>query len=202
VLVHHIEPVETAPEKRLAVENLQSLCRDCHEELHGRRRRVSGGSMSVTIVCGPPGSGKTTWVDERAKPGDFRWDLDAMVALLFGVSAGERQSSMDRARVALAARDALLPLVRQTKADRAWVIVTGTNYGELLSLRALLDADVAVLAIPAEECLRRLGADRGRIGVGMGEWRDAVARWWERYESTERFASLPADRVTVYGPTA
>ena len=37
VLVHHIVPVEQSPALRLAVENLQALCRDCHEELHGRR---------------------------------------------------------------------------------------------------------------------------------------------------------------------
>jgi 5-methylcytosine-specific restriction protein A len=34
--VHHINEVETNPELRLDPENLMSLCRECHETLHGR----------------------------------------------------------------------------------------------------------------------------------------------------------------------
>ncbi len=34
------------------------------------------------VVCGPPDSGKTTWVTHRAVPGDIVWDFDDVAAIL------------------------------------------------------------------------------------------------------------------------
>ena len=36
-VVHHIKPTDTHFHLRLQFSNLQSLCRNCHENLHGRR---------------------------------------------------------------------------------------------------------------------------------------------------------------------
>lgn len=46
--VHHIKPVETHPELRLDPENLMSLCRECHETLHGRGS--GGGGVQISRV--------------------------------------------------------------------------------------------------------------------------------------------------------
>lgn len=35
VIVHHVLPIETHPEKALVLENLQSLCMPCHNRVHG-----------------------------------------------------------------------------------------------------------------------------------------------------------------------
>ena len=35
-IVHHIMPIDTHPELRLSMDNLMSLCNECHEEIHGR----------------------------------------------------------------------------------------------------------------------------------------------------------------------
>lgn len=35
------------------------------------------------IVCGPPGSGKTTYVEAHRKPGDFVFDLDRLADVMF-----------------------------------------------------------------------------------------------------------------------
>ena len=37
VIPHHIKPVDTHPELRLEMTNLQSLCYDCHEIVEGRK---------------------------------------------------------------------------------------------------------------------------------------------------------------------
>ena len=34
------------------------------------------------VVCGPPDAGKSTWVRERAKPGDLVWDFDDVAAVI------------------------------------------------------------------------------------------------------------------------
>lgn len=36
-VVHHIIPVSERPDLRLVSSNCQSLCRECHEKVHGRR---------------------------------------------------------------------------------------------------------------------------------------------------------------------
>jgi 5-methylcytosine-specific restriction endonuclease McrA len=36
VVVHHIVPVDEAPDRRLDPSNLECLCRSCHEKHHGR----------------------------------------------------------------------------------------------------------------------------------------------------------------------
>ena len=36
--VHHLRPVLEAPELALDADNAVSLCRNCHERTHGRRR--------------------------------------------------------------------------------------------------------------------------------------------------------------------
>jgi 5-methylcytosine-specific restriction enzyme A len=45
-VVHHIKSIEEAPELRLVMSNLMSLCRDCHEAIHGRK---------ILIGCGVDG---------------------------------------------------------------------------------------------------------------------------------------------------
>lgn len=37
--VHHIVPLEDAPELALDMSNLVALCRDCHERVHGREKK-------------------------------------------------------------------------------------------------------------------------------------------------------------------
>ena len=58
-IVHHIVPVETDKTIRLVPENLMSLCRDCHEEIHGRLNDAG------CDVDGMPLSANHRWNMER-----------------------------------------------------------------------------------------------------------------------------------------
>jgi 5-methylcytosine-specific restriction endonuclease McrA len=40
-IVHHIEPFEMSPEKRLDDSNLVSLCEACHNKKHPERNRIT-----------------------------------------------------------------------------------------------------------------------------------------------------------------
>lgn len=72
-------------------------------------------STEVHIICGPPGSGKTTFVQKHMQPGDLILDMDAIVAAL----TGNKSTHPDYSNVmntALAVRETitnLLNLARQ-----------------------------------------------------------------------------------------
>ena len=38
-VAHHIKTVEDYPELKYSLDNMTSLCRDCHEKIHGRKRK-------------------------------------------------------------------------------------------------------------------------------------------------------------------
>lgn len=45
-VVHHLQTVDDAPERRLDAANLKALCRPCHERLHGRQANPQGCDAS------------------------------------------------------------------------------------------------------------------------------------------------------------
>lgn len=78
-LVDHRKPHRGDMEWFWNADNWQPLCRDCHNKKTNREQRA----MSKYVVCGKPGAGKTTWVRQRAKPGDLVFDADYLVSDLF-----------------------------------------------------------------------------------------------------------------------
>jgi len=56
--VHHIVEVEQDPSLRLDLKNLMSLCRDCHEKIHGRVKTGHG-------VDGMPVGGRDGWCSNK-----------------------------------------------------------------------------------------------------------------------------------------
>lgn len=79
-LVDHKRPHKGDMELFWQVHLWQSLCRECHK----LKTMREGRAMPKYVVCGPPGSGKTTWVKQRAKPGDLVFDADYLVSAMFG----------------------------------------------------------------------------------------------------------------------
>jgi 5-methylcytosine-specific restriction protein A len=78
-LVDHKLPHKGNRELFWDQENWQSLCGRCHNKKTQREQR----SMNKYVVCGTPGSGKTTWVRQRAQRGDLVFDADYLVSTLF-----------------------------------------------------------------------------------------------------------------------
>lgn len=136
--------------------------------------------VPVTLVCGPPGSGKSTLVDRRRSVGDLVIDLDQLAAMISGEP--EHEWSSERwLGPALRARNAVLgQLSRRADWPRAWFIVSEPFADRREWWSDRLGADgVIVLAVPRDECQRRLRAD-GRSAVAI----DAAAKWWRAYEKS------------------
>lgn len=149
--------------------------------------------VPLHIVCGPPGSGKSTYVRTHAGPSDLVICFDQIAERMFG------RAGADRARVRMTSRqvgdvlrqrnDMLGDLMRAKAKDRwpaAWLIVS-----EPLADRRQWWADrlepveIAVLETPAEVCVARINRDAAAGDRRAYEARDTAFRWWSQYRRRE-----------------
>ncbi len=166
-----------------SMDNLQALCRACHNRktrVDTRRKVKLGPSLiPVTIVAGPPGAGKTTYVEERAKWGDLIVDVDALFVALSGQAWYEKPEVL--LSFVLEARDAVLArLSTGSQVRHAWVITSQADRDKLAALRDTLGAQLVVLEIDALECVRRISQDERRADR-IPQWQELVRAWWRKY---------------------
>lgn len=79
--------------------------------------------MSLTVVVGPPASGKSTWVAERAEPGDIVIDLDALALALTAPGVDPHDYPPGVKHVAMKARRAAIRAALERATDtRVYII--------------------------------------------------------------------------------
>lgn len=177
-----------------APENLQAICIPCHRAKTLAEEPGAGAAtipewlptpvVPVTVVCGPPGSGKSTYVRTRARSHDLVLDLDVIASELSGLPlyhAGDEWVAP-----ALRTRNARLASLSDAppRYEHAWLIVGAPTASERRKWRELLGAastSVVVLEVEPDECERRV-ADRPQPPNGT-TWRAIIDRWWGRYSS-------------------
>lgn len=189
--VDHIAPLSQGG--RDVADNVQSLCLTCHAiKTAAEGAHVQGAAnhpgwlrrsnIPLVIVCGPPASGKSTYVEQHAEPGDVVIDLDGIMAAL---RPGYRHWSgaLDRELInqAIRVRNAMLGDLRDATAGRAWFIVSAPTRAERDWWQAQLGGSVVLLNPGAEECRRRARA-RGteRAVAGVDNWFRRSVKPWER----------------------
>lgn len=120
----------------------------------------------VTLVCGPPGGGKSTYVQEEASPDEVIVDYDRLVAA-FHVGPSHRA---DTSEVAAAARATVLNRVRAGRltARRVWLVSANPN-AELL-----FPHHDRVLCDPG----RDVALERCRAAGRPASWLVAVDDWY------------------------
>lgn len=186
--------------------NLQCLCATCHNRDKQREERAqrdashpSSGAMSrpswfrkshvpLTVVCGPPGSGKSTWVSRQAQPGDLIVCFDMIATAMFGRDGQDRvhaglsfEQRLDVLRRRNEILGGLMHPSGKTKWPAAWLIVTEPKAMHRQWWNETVGADVVVLATPHDECMRRIMLD-DQAGDRRSEGaKRAVAEWWETY---------------------
>jgi 5-methylcytosine-specific restriction enzyme A len=144
-------------------------------------------AIPVTLVCGPPAAGKTTWVNAHKRPGDTVISLDECKARV-----GGRMWDTDRRilRRALAFRDALLRSLATQAQGRAFVVVGAPTREERDAWCAALGIEsdsVVVLDTPADVCIERLYADPARAHAAA-ELVNGVKRWHHLFAKPARIA--------------
>lgn len=165
-----------------AEHRLRALCKPCHDRygLSDHRGKKLLLNELVTIVAGPPCSGKNTYVEQHAEPGDTVVDYDQIMADLTGRSLHQH----DEARVeqAMAERDRQIGLLLST-AQRGWII-TASPYA---AARHAYRCSTVVVLLPGQAtCLQRAATARPPA------WQDYIRAWHRDYE--------PHPRDTVISP--
>jgi 5-methylcytosine-specific restriction protein A len=197
---------------RLDRDNLMVRCASCHhkktlavrddrfarpaEGPHGspHPKWLQPAVVPVTMVCGPPASGKSTYVGTNAGSTDLVIDLDLIIAAMSGLPlhAWSEKTWLDRG---LAQRNRLLGALsrRPCRWRAGWFIIgEPTAQGRQWWADTLRPARIVVLKTPERVCLQRIRDDRTREAAHADmSW--AVARWFNDY--TPR----PGDEVLEEG---
>lgn len=195
--VDHIKSILERPDLRLEPSNLRSFC---HPH-HSRRTALDQGfarspflrsstkpdwlkpsRIPVVVVCGPPASGKTTFVRRRAQRRDLVLDLDGLRTELSGLprySAGH----VEWISAGLHLRNERLASLSYPSCtwSRCWLIVgEPTADGREWWVRKLHARDIVVCETDEATCIARILADPTRAQVRDRQIA-AVSKWWRDY---------------------
>ena len=136
---------------------------------------------NVTIVCGPPGSGKTSYALNHMGPGDLIVDLDLIWQALTGLDIYNKPEKI--LNYVLAAREAIFnELEKPDGVERSWIVICGAKRKEREWLRRRFNAKVLMMDVTKEECLRRVREDKRRAGQERLQGA-LVEKWFREYEA-------------------
>jgi len=189
-VVDHIKRHDGDPALFWDEGNLQSVSKAWHDSIkqaieHADQvaaihpKWLKPSLIPLTIVCGPPASGKSSYVREHAQQSDLIIDLDVIASDI----SGEPAHQWDRSRwlnAALYRRNDLLgSLSRPSDHAAAWFIVSEPKAQHRdWWQRTLRPKTMAMMLTSEAECVARARADAGR---NFKATCDAIVRWWFDY---------------------
>lgn len=127
--------------------------------------------MALKVIVGPPCSGKSTWVLERAKPEDVVIDFDRLAVALSGPGGDSHDHPSAIAAVTRAARTAAIEVaVRHAKTTDVYLIHSSPGAKRMEEYRAL-GAEVVTID-PGRDVVRaRAKSERPqRMFAVIDEW--------------------------------
>lgn len=205
--VHHVQSVRDRPDLRLHWSNLSGLCRHHHSAITAKTQSfgmsaeaqartwpadLQPSAIPLTIVCGAPGSGKSTWAREQAGPNDIVIDLDEIKARLAGCAIYSAEArwtgpALEERNRMLRSLAGIMPRLSNIS---AWFIVSAPEPAEQQWWQRQLGGTVHVMPTDEAMCVARINADHRRIGH-RERMTARVAEWFAkaRGESRGSFAA-------------
>lgn len=167
-------------------DNTQSLCDDCHTEktkTENFERRanlthpewLTPSAVPLTIVCGAPCSGKTTYCRQHAAPTDVVVDLDLIVG-----GTVPQQLTRQQLDGALTRRNKLLGTLKHLRTGKAWFVVSAPTQDERDWWQSKLGGEVRVLDPGIEVCLARCIERKTEFQVPIIQQWYRPQKWWAK----------------------
>lgn len=125
----------------------------------------------LTVVVGPPCSGKSTWVLEHAEPGDIVIDFDRLAVALSGPGGDPHDHPSAVAAVTRAARTAAIEAaIKQAKACHVYLIHSSPGQVRMAEYRDL-GAEIVTVDPGRDVVRQRCKAQRpARMFAVIDEW--------------------------------
>lgn len=185
--------------------NWAGLC-DAHHSGDKQAMEATGRAGSATttarveLVCGPPGSGKSTHVDKHRQRGDLIIDMDTLFMALSGQPQYDKPAELV-GFVKDMQKHALQRLTRSTSVRRAWIITQAPHARDRDAIAREFNANVTVFAVPASICMRHICNDPRRRALAPA-WRKLVDDWWMKWQPRPGFEHvITGARVVRVGGT-
>jgi predicted kinase len=155
---------------------VDEIRRKAVDKAAGKNGRMLNNSVIPIVVCGPPGSGKSTFVKERMKRGDLLVDMDELYRALSGLELRDKPDCL--LPFVAEARDALIARIPRGARGvrRAWVVTSSPDLQYIRDLLRKLRAEVHVLDVPTRECVKRMKAE-GRDAEHVNLMRQRCDEW-------------------------
>jgi len=141
----------------------------------------------VIIINGAPGSGKSHYVNERAKAGDIVLDLDRINEAI-SPGSGLYQDAEPVLAVSLEMRKAFLAAIKERlgKWNTAYVISSTPQKAALDELAESLGAEVVSMPVSLETCISNIAGDDRRTDKDAHIQR--AVKWYEEHDSGDHEA--------------
>jgi dephospho-CoA kinase len=133
---------------------------------------------AITLVCGPPGSGKTTYVNNRRKPGDLVWDLDSIMHAITGEEIHHTPASA--VHFATAMRTAFFSEAKKPLGHRIWIIDACPTISERTLFKQALNAEIVLLNTPEQVCIERVRERGPGWPALVSKWFRISEQWFDR----------------------
>lgn len=186
-------------------DNIQCLCESCHAAktaqdgsgfaASNHPHWLEPSAIPLTIVSGPPASGKTTYIKENAKPGDIVIDLDSiMMKLRPGYQHWTGALDSGLFNQAIRQRNAMLGQLKREHGKRAWFIISAPTDAERKWWADKLGGTTLLLHPGIDECKRRAEA-RGtpQAVAGIDRWDKASRVPWQAPQAKRIKQTIGAD---------
>ncbi|MGR3547597.1 MAG: HNH endonuclease [Roseovarius sp.] len=141
---------------------------------------LQASRIPVNLVFGPPGAGKTTYVQDHARPDDLVIDLDRYLIALGGSPWGADKAIL---RAAFAAHDADLHSLAERRRGVAWLVKLAPSQAERMAWRlGLRRVQMVAILTPPDTCIQRICAEPARQERAE-KMCAAVHDWWRTYSA-------------------
>ncbi len=185
--VDHIVPI-AAGGARFDPANLRAACRQCNAGRSSRTHHQDGwrtATTHLTLITGPPGAGKTTWVEQHRQPGDLVIDFDKIAEAIGSTSGHDHNPGVTSA--ARMARAAILRGLKRgdVQAERAWIISANPDAEQFIPHHDAVTID------PGRDETHRRARAAGRPPT----WATLIDDWYNQRSDAPTRATPPPSRT-------